>query len=95
MSQVTCKNCGYPWSTYNVCPNCGSKAPNFDITKDEPKGMGCFILFIVVLILIVAIGGVFSPGFIYDSGVTIIVVGLLLGTFILVGSQNNSKKKPK
>jgi hypothetical protein len=92
MSQITCKKCGYPWSTYTACPNCGSKVPNFDSKKDDPKGMGCFILFIVGLIIIVAIVNVFSQGFIYDSGSKIVVGGLLLGLFILLKSQNNQKK---
>jgi hypothetical protein len=92
MAQTTCKNCGYPWSTYSACPNCGSKAPNFDSSKDDPKGMGCYILFIVGLIIIVAIVNVFSEGFIYDSGIKIVVGGLLLGLFILLKSQNNQKK---
>jgi|688.fasta_scaffold216849_2 hypothetical protein len=91
MSQITCKKCGYPWSTYTACPNCGSKVPNFDSKKNDPKGMGCFILFIVALIVIVAIVNVFSRGFIYNSGVTIVVVGLILGLFILLMSQNKKK----
>jgi len=91
MSQITCKKCGYPWSTYIACPNCGSKVPNFDSKKNNPKGMGCFILFIVALIVIVAIVNVFSRGFIYNSGVTIVVVGLILGLFILLMSQNKKK----
>jgi hypothetical protein len=91
MSQITCKKCGYPWSTYTACPNCGSKVPNFDSKKNDPKGMGCFILFIVALIVIVAIVNVFSRGFIYKSGVTIVVVGLILGLFILLMSQNKKK----
>jgi hypothetical protein len=95
MAQTTCKNCGYPWSTYSACPNCGSKAPNFDSSKDDPKGMGCFILGIFCLIVIVAIVNVFSRGFIYDSGSKIIVGALLLGLFILVKSQNNNKKNTK
>ena len=91
MSQITCKKCGYPWSTYTACPNCGSKVPNFDSKKNDPKGMGCFILFIVALIVIVAIVNVFSRGFIYNSGVTIVVVGLILGLFVLLMSQNKKK----
>ena len=91
MSQITCKKCGYPWSTYTACPNCGSKVPNFDSKKNDPKGMGCFILFIVALIVIFAIVNVFSRGFIYNSGVTIVVVGLILGLFVLLMSQNKKK----
>jgi hypothetical protein len=91
MSQIICKKCGYHWSTYTACPNCGSKVPNFDSKKNDPKGMGCFILFIVALIVIVAIVNVFSRGFIDNSGVTIVVVGLILGLFILLMSQNKKK----
>lgn len=91
MAQTTCKNCGYPWSTYSACPNCGSKSPSTD-TKNQPKGLGCFILGIFCLILIAAIGEAFSYGFMDDYGSTIIVVGTVIGLFILVKSQNNQKK---
>jgi len=93
MSQVTCKNCGYPWATYSACSNCGSKSPSFDSKKNQPKGMGCFIAFIVGLVLVVAIGDSFYTGFMYDTGPTIIIGGIVLGLFILVKSQNSNNKK--
>jgi hypothetical protein len=54
--------------------------------------LGCFILGIFCLILISAIGEAFSYGFMDDYGSTIIVVGTVIGLFILVKSQNNQKK---
>ena len=55
--------------------------------------MGCFIAFIVGLVLVVAIGDSFYTGFMYDTGPTLIIGGIVLGLFILVKSQNSNNKK--
>ena len=95
MSQLKCKNCGYPWSTYKSCPNCGSKVPYTDTKKNQPTGMGCFILFLGALVLTLGIGETISKGFIYNSGTTIIVVCVIVGLLILVQAQNKNKQNPK
>lgn len=58
MAQITCKNCGYPWATYKVCPNCGkSSNESGDILgfiSMRATRIIALIFFIIVLLLLFA-----------------------------------------
>lgn len=85
MAQIKCTNCGYPWSTYKSCPNCGTINPSgADLKPSEKNIVKKVIIFLIVGIIIMA--GLQATIVDFGDYIGHFLIGLIIVAFLILSS---------